>query len=199
LLKSFDRAIAAAELAIALAFLAAILVFTAVPIFLRIFGGQSAEFTWMGPLSLYMLLTSTFFGASLAMRQRRHIQIDIVTRGLPRRAKAAFGVLGWLVAALIMGALFWASVHYVRANWTQQSKLRGVPLGPIQLGMPIALGVMTFRCLLAWLDDLRGVVTGDVAYLAAFEHTETTDAIERLSGERPAALPAPDEPRKEGA
>jgi TRAP-type C4-dicarboxylate transport system permease small subunit len=182
LLKALDRAIAALELAIALFALAAILVLTAVPIGLRAAGGNSGAFWWTTPVSLYFLTTATFFAASLALRSRRHIQIDLVTRALPLRAKAAVGILGWLVAAAVLAALCRAAIYYVQANWNQLSKVEGLTKGPVEIAMPIALGVMVFRCLLASLEDLRGAWTGDVAYLAAFEHHEGADA----------AAPAPD-------
>lgn len=174
-LQKLDAAIAAVELVIALVALAAILVLTAAPIALRVGGGNAAALWWATPVSLYLMLTSTFFAASLALRERRHIQIDIVTRLLPRRGRAGLGVASWLVAALVLGVLCAASIHYVRVNWDQISKVRGISLGPIQIAMPIALGVMTFRCLLAWLTDLRGAVTGDVAYMAKYEHHEGID------------------------
>ncbi len=205
-LKTADRALAALELGIALAALALILIFTSIPIALRAFGGGSGAFWWTTPLSLYLLLWATFLGASLAMRSRRHIQIDLVTRALPRRVKAGFGVLGWLAAAAILAILCAAAIHYVRQNWDQVSKLRGlsigstqipdVPLGPLQLAMPIALAVMAFRCALAWLEDLRGVVTGDLAYLAAFEHVEGEHGAAHAEIPPPPASP-PDHP--EGA
>jgi TRAP-type C4-dicarboxylate transport system permease small subunit len=210
ILKAFDSAVAAAELAIALASLAAILVLTAIPIALRAAGANAGAFWWTTPMSLYLLLTSTFFGASLAIRSRRHIQIDLVTRLLPRRAKAGMGVVSWLVAAAILAVLCRAAVELVSLNWTQVSKLRGValfgarlpdvPLGPLQLAMPIALGIMSFRCLVSSLEDLRGVVTGDLAYLAQYEHAEGTDLhpLAPPPGEAIAGMPPPPPAEPEG-
>lgn len=196
ILKSLDGAIAALELVVALAAFAGLLVLTTLRIFLRVewfsrvTGTSSAAFWWATPLSLYLLLTATLLGASLALRSRRHIQIDIVTRGLPRRVKAGVGVAGGLVAAAILGVLCRATIYFVSTNWSQTSNLHGLSIGPIhspkvgelQVVMPIALAVMAFRCVIAALEDLRGVVTGDLAYLAAYEHHEVVD---------PAALPPP--------
>lgn len=207
-LRKVDAAVAAVELAIAIAALAAILALTAIPIALRAVGGNAGAFWWTTPASLYLLLTSTFFGASLAIRTRRHIQIDLVTRLLPKRAKAGVGVLGWLVAAAILAALCYAALELVKLNWTQVSKLRSVelfgarlpnvPLGPLQLAMPVALAIMAARCLVFSLEDLRGVVTGDLAYLAQYEHVEGTDLHPVAPPHGDAASDAPPPPAREG-
>lgn len=194
ILKTVDRAIAAVELVAALAALAGMLVLTTIPIVLRTAGGNASSFWWTTPTSLYLLLTATFFGASLAARARRHIQIDLVTRALPRRVKAGFGVVGGLVAAVILGFLAYAAIHYVRQNWDQSSKLRGLALGPLQLGMPVALWTMTFRFVLGALEDLVGVVTGDLSYLAYYEHVEGQAAVEHRPVEGEPPPPPPEEP-----
>ncbi len=189
LLRAVDKTIAAVELVAALFLLGGMLVLTAIPIYIRATDGDSAAFAWTMPVSLYMLLTVTFVGASLGIRSRRHIQIDVVTRALSRRAKACFGVVGWLVAAVILAALFVAAVHYCKVNWAQISKIRGAKLGLIQLGMPISLGIMVFRCILAWLEDLRGVWTGDLSHLAAFEHAEAAEIAVGHAPVPPSPLP----------
>ncbi len=177
ILKTFDRGLAAVELVVAILSLVAMLVLTTLPIAFRLVQGSSVAVAWAMPAALLLLLTSTFLGASLALRSRRHIQIDLVTRGLPRRGKAGFGVLSGLIAAAILGLLFAAAVHYVQVNWQQTSKLRWLALGPATLAMPVALGVMAFRSLLAALEDLRGVVTGELDYMVAYEHHEGADLM----------------------
>lgn len=185
LLKGFDRGVAALELTVAIISLTLMLTFTTLPIVFRLAKGSSVDVWWATPVSLYLLLTSTFLGASLALRARRHIQIDLITRGLPRRGKAGFGIIAGIVAAVILGALCVAAIHHVQVNWDQQSKLRGIPLGPVQMAMPFALAVMAFRSLLGALEDLRGVMTGELGYMAAFEHTEGADLAAGHAGARP--------------
>ncbi len=140
-------------------------------------------------LAKFCLLWLAFLGASLATRERRHISIDIVTKIVPRRVRAGLGAASSFVAAVACVVLLVVSTYLVRENWT--SAIRAFSLfsrGQAELVYPVALGIMSFRFLIVGIEDLRGFVTGDLAYLATYEHAEGehgTIHIEDVAGASP--------------
>jgi len=205
-LKAVDGVIAVVEGAIALVSITAILALVSWQVPVRLMSVESrkgfaaslggvgealfGDYTWMTPLARFLLLWATFAGASLATRTRRHILIDAVTKSLPsKRVQAIVNVPSTLLAALLTGFLAWVAVGFVHENWNDQTTLRGLNLGLVQLVIPFALGVMSFRFVITALEDGRGAITGDLAYLAAFEAHTGPSALAQ-SGERAPTLDA---------
>src|SRR2546423_15586944 len=124
----------------------------------------------MTPVAGFLLLWPTFAGASLATRGRRHIVVDVVTKALgSKRAQVAVNVPASLVAASLCTFVAYIGWVVVRANWTSETVLRGLEVGKVQVVIPVAFALMAFRFVLIALEDLRGALTGDLAYLARFE------------------------------
>ncbi len=187
LLKAIDRGIAGVEMAVGVGATAGMLVLVLIPFALRAVGTWyepaarlPGELFWMAPVSRFLLFWATFAGASLATRSRRHIAIDVVTKSLSGRARATAGVVAALVAAAFCAITAVVGAFVVRENWDQPEVLRGFYKGPVQLVIPIALAIMSFRFLITALEDLRGAITG--AYLRAYEGAAEPGAHH---GERP--------------
>lgn len=198
-LKGIDLAVALLEKIFAFVATIAMLLLVVIPVVLRalldVWDGAArllADSVWMGPVARFLLLWTALVGASLATRLRRHIAIDVVTKSLPPRARASVGALGSLVAAAVCAVIARVGAFVAAENWTQPTPLRGVNLGPVQIIIPIALSIMTYRFLIAALEDTRGAATGDLAYLHEYE------AAGAHHGEHPASVAPREKPIDDG-
>ena len=157
-LERLDEMVSKVELVFGCVAFAGMLVLVLIPVILRALlsvSPQASELlaasVWMAPVARFLLLWSTFIGASLATRDGKHIAIDAVTRSLSNAMQAKVAAVAAVVAAVLCAALAIVGGFVVVANWDQQTVLRGVNLGPVQLVIPLALCTMAFRFLLAAL------------------------------------------------
>jgi TRAP-type C4-dicarboxylate transport system permease small subunit len=170
---SLDHVIARVEAVLAVLVFTAMVVLVALPPVFRAVS-YAGEYSWMLKAPTCLLLWIAFLGASIATRIRRHVVIDVVTKMLPLRGRAALGVLGSLLSAAVCAVFTAAAVLYVAGEWeTVYKGLQPLTYGQVYLVLPACLLVMTVRFLLNGLEDLDGALTGDVAYLKEHELDET--------------------------
>ncbi|HEU0201610.1 MAG TPA: TRAP transporter small permease [Burkholderiaceae bacterium] len=121
---------------------------------------------WVEELTQYQMIWITYVGAGLALREGRHVAVDIVEGLLPplwrRRVRLAIGVaiLIFLVAVAVLG------FQIAAFTWDQETPVLNIPTGVPYLGVPIGALVCALHLLL---------VLGDFAD-KRFEHADETDA-----------------------
>jgi TRAP-type C4-dicarboxylate transport system permease small subunit len=88
-------------------------------------------------------------GAGIATREYRHIHVNIITRFLPTRAKAAVGFLTDLFACIICALLVYSTWNLVRDEYQYGTEplVGGVPLWVAQLILPLAFALISLRFL----------------------------------------------------
>jgi TRAP-type C4-dicarboxylate transport system permease small subunit len=171
LMEKIDRGIERVETVILIGALGAMLLIYFIQIVLQNFASSWLTTiqggNWMPQVSTLMVGVVGFFGASLALRNRRHISIDVASRLVPEEIMQQCRVLldsfGFAVS-LIFAFL---SVDYVRflredgAFFTRLSRGTGVeaqfvsiPDWPLKLFIPAAFTILAFRFLKGTIDGL---------------------------------------------
>ncbi len=115
-----------------------------------------AGLLWIDPLLRVSVLWVGLLGAVAATRDDRQITVDVLSRFLPPRFRAAARVVTDLFAAAVCGVLAWHSVRLVvdeRAAGTVA--FSGVPVWTCELILPAAFAIITFRYLLFAVLHLR--------------------------------------------
>ena len=109
----------------------------------------NAGWPWLDPLSRVLVVWTALLGALAAVRDDRHISLDIASfllRGPLRRVARAATLL---LAAGISGALAWYGWRLVQLDHESGSMIFGnVPAWQAELALPLVFGLMSLRFVL---------------------------------------------------
>jgi TRAP-type C4-dicarboxylate transport system permease small subunit len=113
--------------------------------------------SWGDGLIRLSVLWLALLGALAASSDERHISLGALVRWLPTSGQRAATVLADLFAAVVCGALTWFSAKFVADSLTAgDTLLSGVPAWPLQLIMPVAFALITYRFAFQALRRARG-------------------------------------------
>jgi len=165
-LQRVDGGIAAVEKVIVVIVVTVLVGLPLTQIVLRAVG--QGGLPWGHEVVRLLVMWLAFFGASLATRERRHITIDLLDRAITPRVKAGFNVITQAVAALVLGYLARTGIDFTKLQHEMgdKSAVLGIPEWIAVSVIPLALGIMTWRLLLGIAQDVQGIRTGDLDYLA---------------------------------
>lgn len=104
---------------------------------------------WVDPLTRALVLWTAMFGALVAARDDRHINLDALTRLLrgPALRVARFATLGF--AAVVSGVLAWYGWQLVQLDQESATPAFGVVMAwQVELILPAGFGLLALRFLL---------------------------------------------------
>jgi TRAP-type C4-dicarboxylate transport system permease small subunit len=145
LLDRLEQALDGIEAYVAVGGLAAMLALSVVQVLARnLFetGFPTAEIVLR-----YLVLLVSFAGATLAIREHRHIKIDVALIWFPDAWRARVGRLCSLLAALVCGVFTWASARFFWEEW-QYAPPHETWIAAMVLIMPVSFALMAMHFLL---------------------------------------------------
>lgn len=80
---------------------------------LLIFGRLPSGYSWAQSYSLILLLWTSFLGASIAARERRHLRVDLARKLMPPSKLAWFNMVSYLFAAAFTAIIFYLGFIYI--------------------------------------------------------------------------------------
>lgn len=103
---------------------------------------------WADPLLRLMVLWLGLAGAAVASRESRQISIDVVSRLLPERGRAAVRVVTDLFTALVAGVLARHAARLVQSEHDAgTTAFAKVPAWLAEIVLPVAFAVIAWRYL----------------------------------------------------
>jgi TRAP-type C4-dicarboxylate transport system permease small subunit len=119
-------------------------------------------FSWMEELLRVSVLWIGFLGASLAVKQGRHINIDVFSRVLPERFKPCLRFLIDLVMVAVCLIFLAAAIEYVRVerSYGDVSDSLRVPVWTLQLIFPLLFAMGSFRFAVQAVESLLALPAG---------------------------------------
>lgn len=113
-------------------------------IFMRnLFGGG---FSWADPFLRTLVVWTAMLGALSAVRDDKHIAVDVLQRFLPPRAQRAARAVTLLFAAAICVMLAWYGLTLVGIDWDGGAKSEfGLPNWLLESILPLGFGLMALR------------------------------------------------------
>ncbi len=93
-----------------------------------------------------LVLWTSLLGATLGLKQGRHIKLDVLLRHAGRRARRLARITSGLFGMAVMTLLFAASLSFVKNEWA----IFG-PRGAVSLVFPLFFGLAGFRFFLSSL------------------------------------------------
>lgn len=106
----------------------------------------STSIFWGDTFLRHLVLWIAFIGASLATKENRHINIDVLSRSLSKSAKRVTGIIVNLFASAVCFFLLRASITFVKYEKQSGSTLfKEIPVWIFQMIIAIGFGLMMLR------------------------------------------------------
>jgi TRAP-type C4-dicarboxylate transport system permease small subunit len=118
---------------------------------------------WGDSLLRNLVLWIGFIGATLATKEGKHINIDLVSRWLPPIGKNVVTLITHLFSFLVCCALTYATLKFIRNEVQMGQKLfLNIPAWIPEMILPITFGLMAFRFGLRSFKNLSEMGKGDI-------------------------------------
>ena len=114
------------------------------------------SFIWAEELSQYLMVWVTFLGAGLALRQGRHVAVDLLQNALGERAARAMratvavATIGFLVVLTVLG------FQLASFAWQQETPAMNISAGIPYLAVPIGALLFLAHFILMFRDFVAG-------------------------------------------
>lgn len=111
---------------------------------------------WAEELSQYLMVWVTWAGAGLALRQGRHVAVDMLQARLPQRlqqvTRLAIGaaILAFLLLLVVVG------VRFAAFTWRDETPVMNIPMGIPYLAIPVGALLFALHFVLVLGDWLGG-------------------------------------------
>jgi TRAP-type C4-dicarboxylate transport system permease small subunit len=143
---------------IAFVCLVVMIVATTLQIVFRVFFDALA---WSEEVSRYMLVWSTFLGATLAYKRGMHISVTFVRESFSPGLRKALRLIAIFAALVFFAVAFDYALEYMSRQWRQVSAALRLPMPVVYSVMPISLFVMILHALDALLAEFLAPRTED--------------------------------------
>ena len=106
----------------------------------------STGLSWADSLVRNLVLWTGFLGATLAIKEGKHIHIDAVTRWLPSLGKNVVNLLTHLFSFFVCFGLTYAALKFIKNEFQMENvTFLGMPAWIPRMILPLTFGLMTFR------------------------------------------------------
>jgi TRAP-type C4-dicarboxylate transport system permease small subunit len=139
LLLRLENALAGLEAALAVFGLMLMLLLAFVQLIARNF--FDTGFPTADTLLRYLVLLVSFLGAVMAVREQRHIKIDLLVVSVPEKWRPWLDTLLSLISAAVCGTLCWAAGRFWRTGW-QVAAPTEKWVAALALILPISFGLL---------------------------------------------------------
>ena len=107
-----------------------------------------------------LVLWLGLLGALAATRERHHINIDVISRLLPARWKAAADAVTSLFAGSVSATVAYHATRFVASEFRFGSvAFAGIPAWALEAVVPFAFGLIALRFLLRVATDLAAALS----------------------------------------
>jgi C4-dicarboxylate transporter DctQ subunit len=158
-----DEAIGRMEQTLLVTFLGFIILIAFLQIVLRNFLFTGLD--WGDSLVRNLVLWIGFIGATLATKEGKHINIDVVSRWLPSLGRNIVTLLTHLFSFLVCGGLTYAALKFIKNEAQMGNRtFLDLPAWVPELILPVTFILMTFRFGLRFLENLFEMGTTNPLY-----------------------------------
>jgi TRAP-type C4-dicarboxylate transport system permease small subunit len=157
LVGAISRALAWIEGGLTAILLATMIILAFLQVILRNF--FQTGILWIDPFLRHMVLWVGFLGASLATRQEKHINLDLITRFLPPRGVEMVRIFSNLFAGAVTGFLAQAGWTFVQNEMSSGEELfrigeSAIPGWWFEVIIPAGFALMAFRFFIRAVEHL---------------------------------------------
>lgn len=134
------------DVAVVVLFCAAILLYLSQVVSRYLIG---FTFEWAEELIVTMVVWACFIGASIAVRRRAHISVDLLVQQLPPLAHRVAALVAIGLCTVFTFLMLWLGIAFVRfmASTGNRAESIDIPAWPLYIAVPLAGALMTIRLL----------------------------------------------------
>lgn len=110
---------------------------------------------WTEEVSRIAFVYSIFVGATIAVREKAHLNVDVVLVVLPPAMARVVKLVGAALVAIFLAYMTWQGIAFVRATGVQVTPVMQVPFRYLYLIIPSSGALMLLYLILGTLDELR--------------------------------------------
>lgn len=110
--------------------------------------GLGFSIAWAEEVSSFLMIWVTFLGAGLALREGRHVAIDLLQDHLPERQRRNLRLTLALVILAFLAFLTWFGVQFVVFGWRSVTFVTQIPRGVPYLAIPLGCAMFAVHLLL---------------------------------------------------
>jgi TRAP-type C4-dicarboxylate transport system permease small subunit len=112
---------------------------------------------WGDPLVRYLVLWVGFIGAALAVKEGKHITMEVIPRWVSGRRSIYLNAISHLYSTFVCGLLTFAALKFICFEARMGgSPFLALPVWLPELIIPITFGLMTFRYALRLFRECAG-------------------------------------------
>lgn len=117
-----------------------------------------ASFAFTEEFSVFLLVTLTFGGASVAARHNQHIRIELIEHHLPPWARRVVFTLQWLAGVVVLALTTWYGSKFAleEYQWQSLSPGLGLPNWIYVIWLPLLSASILIRMTQNFIDRLHG-------------------------------------------
>ena len=106
----------------------------------------STGIDWGDSLVRYLVVWVGFIGAAIAVRENKHLTIDILSRWISGAGSRIVQSVSYFISAVVCGLLTWAGIKFTMFEAQMGSTaFFKLPVWIPELIIPVTFGVMTLR------------------------------------------------------
>ena len=110
--------------------------------------GFGFSLSWVEEIARFLMIWVTFLGAGLALREGRHVAIELLQDRLPERARRGLRLFLAALILVFLGFLVVYGVQFVMFGWSKVTLATQMPRGIPYLAIPIGSAMFALHLLL---------------------------------------------------
>lgn len=140
----------------AVALFSAMVVVTTLGVFFRYVLNNALP--WAEEADRYLFIWLSFVGASITMRHKAHIAVDLLVRYIRPNLRGYFALLAQFCVLVFLGVVFWASLPVIELTSETRATATDIPMSWVYLAVPtgcILIGVESLRLMARARAEMR--------------------------------------------
>jgi TRAP-type C4-dicarboxylate transport system permease small subunit len=110
---------------------------------------------WTEEVSRIAFVYCIFVGATIAVREKAHLNVDFVLVVLPVGVARAVKLVGTVLVGIFLAYMTWQGIAFVQATGVQVTPVMQVPFRYLYLIIPSSGALMLLYLILGTIDELR--------------------------------------------
>ena len=117
--------------------------------------------SWTEEVARFLLVWLTFLGATLALAEKRHIAVTLLTDRLPPASGRIAAIAGLVAMTAFLIALTWIGWQYMAMQSFQRSAALRLSMMYVYAVIPVSGALMSVLCLADLMATISGRATAD--------------------------------------